>query len=301
MSLLDVLLGLDQSETPREAEIIKAPFGYPGAKSRSVKELLPHLPYKKAFIDVCGGTGAVLFGRKPSDLEVFNERHSGITAFYRCLRDITKYHALVERLHMVPSCSREEFQWARDSWEEQHHTDVERAARWYYSAVHSFNQKGWHFGRVVQGRSQAEKYKNNFSLFPAIHARLEGVQIENLDWRIILNDYKRGGRNVIWYIDPPYWNTGGNYLHEWEKKDHTELCERILDLNGGYVILSGYDAPDHPYNLSRVPWTYKYSWEVRTSMAGMAFTESNNLAAFEGTVQREKATETIWVYDGKST
>lgn len=113
---------------------------------------------------------------------------------------------------------------------------------------------------------------------------------------MILKDYRKGGKDVVWYLDPPYWGTTGIYDHEWSINDHIELCERVQDLDGGFVAVSGYDLPNHPYNNFKF-WTDKVSWEVPISMTGIAFTETNNLQAYEGDIKRGTATESLWIYN----
>lgn len=293
-SLTATLLAMHAQDESRD-NYVRAPLGYPGAKSRSIKELLPHLPYRNTFVDVCGGSGSVLFARNPSPLDVFNDRHAGLCCFYRCIRDFNKCKKLIERLELSPPLCREEFMWSRDTWKENQLDDIERAARWYYSLVTSFGQKGWAFGRAVKGKGQGQKLFNNLKLFWPVHNRIRNTQIENQDWRTILADFAKGGRDVVWYIDPPYWKTTGIYDHEWTERDHLELCERVAKLEG-FVAVSGYDSPDHPYNRFNF-WTKKESWEVNVSMTGMAFTETNHLLEYEGAIKRGTATETLWIYD----
>lgn len=293
--LTATLLSMHTEDEVRD-QYLRAPMGYPGAKSRSIKELLAHLPYRNTWVDVCGGTASVTLARNASPLDVYNDRHSGLVAFYRCIRDRLKCSQMIERLEISPPLSREEFIWSRDTWKQNQLDDVERAARWYYSLVTSFNQKGWSFGRAVKGKAQGQKMFNNLKLFWPLHNRMRNAQIENQDWRMLLKDYSKGGREVVWYIDPPYWGTTGIYEHEWSEQDHLELCERIQHLNGGFVAVSGYDLPNHPYNRFKF-WSRKVSWEVQVSMTGIAFTESNNLAAYADVIKRGTATETLWIYD----
>ena len=77
----------EESTSFNPSQIIKAPFPYPGAKTRSLKQIIPLLPYRDSYIEPFGGTGAVLLARNPSPLEVLNDRYMGINAFYRCIRD----------------------------------------------------------------------------------------------------------------------------------------------------------------------------------------------------------------------
>lgn len=292
-NLTNLLLSMENTEQTRD-KYLRAPMGYPGSKSRSLPHLLPHLPYRNTFVDVCGGSGSVLLARKPCKLEVFNDRNAGIVSFYRCLRDPDKCKRLSERVELSPPLSREEFIWCRDTWKCDQLDDVERGARWYYAIVSSFGQKGWAYGRAVKGTCQGQKLYNNLKAFWSIHNRIKNIQIENLDWRQVLKDYAVNGHDVVWYIDPPYWGTTGVYDYEWKKEEHYELCERIKHLHG-YVALSGYDCPEHPYNKFHF-WTEKVSWEVHVSMTSQAFTETNNLSGLENVVSRGLANETLWIY-----
>lgn len=296
--LTALLLSMHSQDDVRDT-YVRAPMGYPGSKTRSLKELLPHLPYRNTWVDVCGGTGSVTLARDTCKLDVYNDRHSGLVAFYRCIRDPFKCKAMVDRLLISPPCSREEFMWSRDTWKENQLDDVERASRWYYALQTSFNQKGWAFGRATKGNAQGQKMFNNVPLFWPLHNRMRNVQIENQDYRMLFKDYCNGPRgSTVFYVDPPYWGTSGIYEHQWSEQDHIELCERIPTLNGSFVAVSGYDLPNHPYNRYTY-WTDKVSWEVRTSLQGYAETETNHMEGHMDFVRRENATETLWIYDPK--
>lgn len=287
--LLAMLNALSSHEEVRE-NYVRAPFGYPGAKSRSLDKILPHLPYRAGYGEAFGGSGAVLLARNCSPLEVFNDRYSGVTCFYRVIRDRVKMNALLDRMQIVLH-SREEFIWSKNTWRDCE-DEVERAARWYYMTLMSFGQQGRHFGRCVRGKAQlGPKLKNNLQLFHAVHCRLVPVQIENLDWRQCFKDYDH--EDFVWYVDPPYYQYAkGMYECEMQKEEHVELLERIFHLRG-FVALSGYENElyDHP----RFKWDSRYSWTVMVSTLGQGFTETNNLAGKEDLLKRGTAKEILYV------
>jgi DNA adenine methylase len=293
-NLLAILKSMDDTPQVRD-DYVRGAFGYPGAKSRSIKELLSHLDYRKVWVDVMAGSGVVTLAREESRLEFFNDRCAGITVFFRCVRDPKKCSQLYERLQQTV-CSREEFIWCRETWKHDVMDDVERAARWYYTVQHSFSSKGWSFGRVTHGLPQCGKLFNNISLFGPISNRLRKVYIENLDWRVLCKDLntEKNGNDIVWYFDPPYWGTYKCYDHNFTEADHNELALRCMNLNG-FVAVSGYDFPDHPYN--KYDWTRKESWEIQTSMSGFAFTDTNHLEQYEGIMKRGKLLETLWIKD----
>lgn len=289
--LLALFNSLDDTPVVRE-NFVRAPFGYPGGKSRSLEKLLPLLPYRDAYCEPFGGSGSVLLSRRPSKLEVFNDRYAGVVAFYRCIRDYKKCRELTVRLEPWLH-SREEFIWCRETWKDCE-DDVERAARWYYMMVMSFGQQGRHFGRSTKGRSQmASKFHNNLKYFWPCHDRLRHVQVENQDWRECLRDYDQP--EMVWYLDPPYVDySKGMYEHDVTRREHVELLERIQALQG-FVALSGYQNDLY----DKYPWDQKYEWEVQVSMLGMAFTDTNNLAGREEELKRGKAKEVLWIREAK--
>jgi DNA adenine methylase len=288
--LLAQLMSLDDTPEVRD-QYLRAPFPYPGSKTRSLEHLLSILPYRRAYIEPCGGSGAVMLARRPSKLEVFNDRFSGVVAFFRCLRDPIKNNLLVDRLELTIH-SREEFIWSRDTWDHNELDDVERAARWYYALYNSFNKKGWQFGRATKTAATfGSAMKNNLKNFKPLMYRTKNIQFENQDWRAIIKDYNRTD-DEVWYFDPPYLNSTGMYKHNWLKEDHVELCERIQSMHG-YIALSGYDWDDHPYN--RYKWDDKKVWEIDVKATGLAFTDTNNLESMEHSITRGKVKETLWI------
>ncbi|GAG08047.1 unnamed protein product, partial [marine sediment metagenome] len=199
MGLFDDLDLID-NQSSKDANILRAPFGYPGGKSRSLGNILPHLPYRNKYIEPFGGSAAVLLARKPSKLEVFNDRYAGVVAFYRCLRDPILFPKLLEWLDLTIH-AREEFTWCKNTWENPD-DPVERAGRWYYMVQSSFGSIGRNWGRQTTRSSMAGKIRRKLKLFPEIHERFFNVQVENQDWEDCLRDYD--SPDAVIYCDPPY-------------------------------------------------------------------------------------------------
>ena len=290
--LLELFDDLERQTEPERNEIIKAPFGYIGAKSRSIEKITPHLPYRSSYIEAFGGTGAILLARHPSNLEVLNDRYMGIVGFYRCIRNKDMMEKLCDWLEFTVH-SREDFLDCRDTWENTN-DDVERAAKWYYSIQSSFNSKGGQFGRSTNCRSAlAGKIRNCLPMFPIIHERLLKVQIENQDWYQCLLDYDHP--DAVFYLDPPYINTyPGAYLYEISKTEHIRLVETIFSLKG-FVALSGYSNPLY----EEQDWSSRFDWDIRVSSKSMAFTESNNLAGRESITERSTVKEVLWIKESE--
>ena len=288
-SLMDMFEEFERMEPKKRENYIRAPFGWPGGKSQSIEHLLKYFPTNgKTFVDACGGSGIVTLN-VPSfyKLKIFNDRHAGVVAFYRCIRDKIKLQQLVERLEVVIH-SREEFIWCRDTWKDCAN-DVERAARWYYMTRMSFGMLGRNFGRSTTGFPvQLKALQNVLPLFPLIHSVFTGVQVENLDCITCARDYD--SFDTVHYFDPDYIGTyPGTYEHG---VDHVELMNFIHKEAKGHCIVSGYANPLY----DSYKWDNRYTWEVSNSIKTAAFTEGNRQVDTGTNHDRTvKSQEVLWI------
>lgn len=284
--LLAIYQSLDDSNEDYREDYKRIPFSYVGSKSESLSHILPELPYLDTFVDVFGGSGVITLNRGESKLDVYNDRHSGVTCFFRVVRDNDLRQQLIERIGLSPH-SREEFMWSRDTWKDCT-DDIERAARWYVSVQSSFAGRGRYFGRVVKGRGMMwRKIQENLDLFQDIANRFLTVQIENLDWRHCLSDYD--SYTSVFYLDPPYY--GHNvYDHGMSKKDHLEMCERIFNTKG-FVALSGYDTEIY----KQFPWDRILNWTVSDKMTTMAKDTVTSVVKGNDSVSRGTQEEYLFI------
>lgn len=269
--------------------ILRAVFGYPGGKSRSVVEILKHLPYKEVYVEPFGGSAAVLLARDKSKLEVFNDRYAGVVSFYRCMRDEAKMLKMVEWLEDTVH-SREDWIFCHDTWKDVD-DDVERAARWYYMTQYSFGQIGRNFGRATfSGASPAGKIRNNIKMYPAIHERFKCVQVENQDWYDCIKDYD--SKDTVFYLDPPYIETtGGTFKHTMNLDAHRSLLATIFNLKG-FAAVSGYSNPLYEDQ----DWDNRFEWDSFCSIESKSFTEGNRKEHLKDVAgDRVNHTEVLWV------
>lgn len=285
------VLGLTQhgvKSTPKK-NVRKAPFPYMGSKAASLDEILPRLPQRQMYIEVFGGSGVVLLNRPPCKLEVFNDRYSGVTDFFKALRDHPD--ELCDYLELMP-CSREEWYRCFSSWED-HESLVRRGACWYYMIMYSFGTKGKQFGRCVRPvGSHAGRIGKAIPRLPELAARFANVQIENLDWEQVLQDYDHP--EAVFYLDPPYFDaSGGIYRHSMTPADHERMLQRIFECRG-FVALSGYGNP--VYDSPRWQWDKQYQWVVQGKMQGWEARKQVHENAGE---DRHVGVEKLWIKEAR--
>jgi DNA adenine methylase len=250
------------NEGMQKREIIKAPFSYPGSKYSQLKKILPLLPYDEKYVEPYAGTGIVLLSREPSKIEVLNDRHSGITAFYLCVQDPKLIVKLKEKIE-ASIHSREFWEHAKKNW---HTTNdpVQRGFLWWYSVCYSFASKGTSFGRSMSTTSPMPgKLVRYIPYLEAAHERLKNVTIENQNWDRIMIDYDSD--TTVFYLDPPYFSAGkSTYLHNMPDSDHKYMLDMIFDCKG-FVALSGYWCKLY----DSYPWDNQYSWDVKENVTGV--------------------------------
>ena len=286
MGLFD---SLDSVSGSKDAKILKAPFGYPGGKSRSVKEILPYLPYRAKYIEPFGGSAAILLARKSSKLEVYNDAYGGVVAFYKCMRDPVMFKKLCEWLDLTVH-AREEFVDCKASWK---NTDdpIERVARWYYMIQSSFGSLGRNWGRQTSRSSMAGKIRNKLELFPDIHGRFRNVQVENQDWEDCMKDYD--SKDAVIYCDPPYCDVyRGTYKNEMTPARHKEFLARVFKCKG-FVAVSGYSNDLYEDN----PWDKRIEWEAFVSIQSVGKMEGNSKEHLNE--ERGHSTEVLWIKEAK--
>lgn len=228
--------------------MLKPAFPYYGGKSYMASWILSFVPEHHAFVDLFGGSGAIILAKDPSPVEVFNDIDEGVTNFYAVLRDPQLAEELVRRLELTPY-SRKEYYDCLSSWKDCS-DPVEKARRWYYVQATSFNGRfgaGIRTSAVATSRGMSafvSAYQTHVERIREVAERFRRVIIENLDFAEVVKRYDTP--QTVFYADPPYVrekrNKTSTYVHEISLDDHRRLVELALSTKGKWVI-SGYDHP----------------------------------------------------------
>lgn len=216
--------------------------GYVGGKralaGRLVKMIadVPHAIYAEPFV----GMGGVFLRRTMAPKsEIINDRNGEVANLFRILQ--RHYVPFMDHLRFKLT-TRREFERLKAT-DPATLTDIERAARFLYLQRLAFGGKvaGQNFG--VSPRDSAGF--NILKLAPileAVHERLAGVVIENLDWIDFLARYDRP--ETLFYLDPPYWGSEHYYGRDLFGRDQFAAMAARLSALQGRFILSVNDAPE---------------------------------------------------------
>jgi DNA adenine methylase len=248
----------------------KVPFPWYGGKCSRLKWLLPiinnieHIAYVEPF----GGSGAVLFNKPISQVEVYNDVYGDVVNFFRVLRNNTE--EIIKLLSLTPY-SREEF---GDSTEDTSKlSDIEMARLFFVrarqvrsSSATNCNISNWSYvtSNTRRGISQnTSRWLSGIEGLPEFAERLLLVQIENKKALDVISRYDT--ETTLFYLDPPYTldtRSQKAYSDEMSTKDHIELLDLIVNIKGK-VIISGY--PNNLYETHLSGW---YTKEFEENLGG---------------------------------
>jgi DNA adenine methylase len=222
-------------------------FGWYGGKFSHLDFILPNLPEDaKHFVDVFGGSAAVLINRRPAELETYNDLDSELVNFFKMLRE--KSDELIRQISLTPF-SREEL--VRACTYESDLTDLERARRFYVRArqtrtglAQTSSEGRWAHCVLTSRAGMAgavSRWLGAVDALPLIAQRLMRVQIENVPAIELIRRYDTA--ETLFYLDPPYVHESRGdtsaYLHEMSNWEHVQLGNALRNIKGRAVI-SGY-------------------------------------------------------------
>ncbi len=273
---------------------LRSPIIWFGGKGNMVDKILPLLPPHKIYVEPFGGGASILLAKPPSEIEVYNDLNSDLVNFFRVLRDKDKFEQFYQKVCLTPY-SREEYNYCKNTWENVD-DEIERAYRWFVVARMSFSGNfgaSWKYNVTSSSKKMSKTVADWLSIIdmlPEICERLMQVQIENNDFRKILQTYDTP--ETLFYMDPPYvpeTRKSGEYKHEMTLEDHEELVNILLNLKG-MVVLSGYNHECYK-PLEDNGWI-KHEYKTACSAAGR--TRQTGILGKGAATKMQPRTEVIW-------
>lgn len=222
--------------------LLKPPFAYYGGKQKMMKHILPYIPEHNNYVEVFGGSGALLFAKPQVKNETYNDYDDRLYNFFTILKDPNKYQELIHMLELTPYCEKM-FHEAKEHYYDEDKTDVEKAYYYFIMNVFSMSSIGREFTYNIIKNIKLNSYLNKIEYLPLLHDRIRHTQILSRSFEKVLtafnNDY------TFLYLDPPYnkasreKNSLDRYKYEFTDKQHQTLVDMLID-HKGMIILSGY-------------------------------------------------------------
>lgn len=213
----------------------KSVFPFPGGKSYLAPWIIEHFPEHKCYVEVFGGSGAVLVNKPESHTEVYNDLDGDLVQFFKVLRE--REDELVDWLNKTPYAREQHQEWKEDFYSGERPDDpIERAGRFFYLRYSQYAAKY----RTASGfasahqRNKARKLRNATEKLHEFTDRFKNVQIENLDYADLIDRYD--SEDTFFYCDPPYVDEGDAlYRHDGDF-DHERFVDTLSKTEGKWAV-----------------------------------------------------------------
>ena len=220
---------------------VHPPITYFGGKSKLAAEIIAAFPHHRRYVEVCGGSLAVLLAKPQSHEEVVNDLDHRLQTFWRVLRD---QPGELERVCTLTPHSRAERELA---WEiTPDLPDLEVARRVWIALTQgragSLTRTGWrHDTGSPRPPSMPVRLQRYAGRFAPAAARLSEVSLESRPAIEMVRAYG-GDRTTLLYVDPPYdAERSRSYAVDMSRAEHRELAEACRDADAA-VVVSGYSG-----------------------------------------------------------
>lgn len=212
-----------------------------GSKWNLAEWIISYFPEHEVFVDVFGGSAAITLKKQRSKREIINDIDNELVNLYQVVRDHGK--ELVRLLKLTPH-SRAEYRLAHQKADQPIEKARRTIVKCYFGIGDSIADSTNGFRNSSDSNTcVAKSWVSYWKCLNEITDRLQGVSIENLNWRDLIEKYD--GPTTLFYFDPPYVKRTRNRRHEYRYEftdaDHADFLHRIQKLQG-FGVLSGYDS-----------------------------------------------------------
>jgi DNA adenine methylase len=239
---------------------VKSPIRYYGGKGGMFKAILAEFPpdfgtevrtandgSADIYVEPFGGSATVLFHKKPSPIEIYNDLECNVYTLFHVLSNPVLFRRFKKRCDLV-YYSRQLYEEYIKSLREDSLNQVDRAFRFFYVNRVAYNGVG-SFSCIVNAvrRVMSKPVSDMLSTIeglPEIHMRLKSVIIENIDAIKLIKKYDKP--SALFYLDPPYHHstrTAARYDIDMSDEKQKELVEVLFNIKQARVLLSGYNCP----------------------------------------------------------
>lgn len=225
--------------------VTRSPVPYFGGKAWLAPRLAAALPAHRHYVEVCGGSLAVLLSKKPSRQETVNDLDGHLMTFWRVLRDRPDE---LERVCSLTPHSRAERALAQEISSDL--DELEIARRVFVALTQgrsgSLTRTGWRHDLRPVSTPMPVVLQRYAGRIGAAAKRIRGVSLECRPAVELVESYG-GARDTLLYVDPPYIvdkgiRRGGEYRVEMRSDTaHLELLDACLACDAG-VVVSGYGS-----------------------------------------------------------
>ena len=175
-------------------------FSYPGSKWRLGKKYVQLFPQHTTFVDVFGGSGAMIARKSPSNVEVLNDLDMDVINVFRVIQS-DKYPDLVKLIEATRN-TKEHYAKCRAILDDASEMPVRKAWSFIACGMMGFNIHPCLTRTFTSSPKATSRLKNCPKWLAEWRSRLKNVRIENEPWQAVIA--KHDAKDTLFFLDPPY-------------------------------------------------------------------------------------------------
>ena len=214
---------------------------YMGSKMAIADWIVPMFPKHKTYVEVFGGTAAILLNKPKSPVEIYNDKNIFMSNLFECI--IRYYDEFKDRVSKW-NVSEVRYSDYFDNHIVKPSTfpDLEAALRYYY-VLKVVGYGKYTGGFYVNIDSSNQVFDGALRDIENFHKRFKTVLVFSRDFeRLIRNTNKP---DTLFYLDPPYKGTESYYekiTGAFEETDHIKLRDILYNIKGMFYLSYEDDA-----------------------------------------------------------
>jgi len=236
-------------------EKLKTPISYYGGKQTMLKHMLPLIPEHTLYTEAFAGGAALLFAKKPAEVEVINDLNGELINFYWVA---SVYYSDLKKEIDKTLHARGLHRHAKYIYDNpQFFEPVKRAwAIWTLCKLSFASKIDGSFGFDKSKRTITKKVSNAKDAFTEeLCSRLNKLTIEQDNAMKVIKRYDTP--DAFHFVDPPYINSScGHYEGMFNHENLIELLEVLQQIKGKFM-LTMYPHDDIDIFAERNGWSIK--------------------------------------------
>jgi DNA adenine methylase len=215
-------------------------FPYMGNKATIAGWIHSHFPSHKLYVEVFGGSAAMMVNKPKSTREVYNDFNPLLSNFFHVVRfKGDEFIRELENTVISEHWYNKFYDYLNSDYDKSEEMEVENALRYFYIMTLCFGGK-WTGGFIAEGHKEYYNmlWEKKIELLKFYINRFKNVVVMNKSFEWIIEKYGSMHDTVI-YLDPPYVGTESYYkvlAGEFSVVHHLGLRDMLMDCNAHFFL-----------------------------------------------------------------
>lgn len=225
--------------------MIKTFFSYMGNKTNLLDMILPSIPQHTTYVEVFGGTGAVLLNKQRSKYEIYNDYNSMLVSLFNVVR--TRPEEFLSHVELFLNSEQLHKQYYKEITSKEYSEssisndlELDIATKYFFVMSTVFRARFGAGYNYSLDESCKNVFMNKYPYIMDIHKRIKNCVILNKSYKDLLKSSQLNSEDVFIYLDPPYVDTEYAYKNAIESQftidDHVNLFNMLKNMKSKWML-----------------------------------------------------------------